>query len=94
MGKNLLGAAFVEAETERQRIAAGVGDAEHVEHGRYLCFTAGAMQPFGDIEDQVGTDLSISLKRIEVGFDQCDLVARGQGRFHCLDGMDVVPFGV
>ncbi len=74
MGEDLLGAAFVETEAEGQGIAAGVGNAEHVQHGRDLRFTAGAVEPFGNIEDQVGAELPIGFESIEVGFDQGDLV--------------------
>ena len=75
MGEDFLGAALVEAQAERQRIAAGVGDAEHVQHRRNLRFTAGAVQAFGNVEHQVRTESPIGFEGVEIGFDQGDLVA-------------------
>ena len=55
IGEHLLGAALVSAEAERERIGGVIGDAEELADGRDVAFAVRAVEPLGDVEDEVGT---------------------------------------
>src|SRR5687768_8340577 len=52
-GESLLRLRLVEAERERERIAAGVGNPEKLADRRNVGFTIYSVKPLGDVEDDV-----------------------------------------
>src|SRR5881394_57004 len=53
-GERLLGAPFVQRERERERIGAGVGDAQVLADRRNERLTTVAAEPFGHVEHEIG----------------------------------------
>ena len=62
--KDLLRARLVEAERQRERVAAGVGDAVELADRRDVRLAVRAAQPLGDVEDDVGALRAQSLGKV------------------------------
>ena len=54
VAEDLLRARLVETEREREGIAARIRDAEELADRRHVGFAIHAVQPLGDVEDQIG----------------------------------------
>ena len=78
-----------------QRVGKRVGDLVEVEHGRHLGLAGQAVQPLGDIEDQVPAVAGGQpLDQLPPVADAIGLVAeRFQGGLDALDGGGLVEFG-
>ena len=71
----LFGHTFVEADGMRQYLAAGIGNAQHLQDGWYLAFTRVTLQPFSDVETDIGIDGANRIYKILPGVHCCGLVA-------------------
>src|SRR5207248_1061899 len=90
-GQRLLGPRLVEAESQTERIAAGIGNSEKLADGRDVGLAIYAAEAFGDVEDDVGSGLAEALRKIFGGFEADDFPELGKCRFNRRDGRRSVP---
>ena len=89
--QSLLGPCLVEAQGERERIAAGVGNSVELADRRDVGLAVHAVGAFGDVEDDVGLCLAERLRKIFRRLEANDFSERGERRFNGGDGRGVVP---
>ena len=94
VGQRLLGARLVEAERQREGVAAAVRHAEELADRRHVRLAVHAVQPFRDVEDDVGALVAQPLGEVGVGLEPHDGAERRQRAGHGVDRRRRVPLGV
>jgi hypothetical protein len=84
----------VEAERQGERVGRVVRDAVELADGRDVALTVGTVEPFGDVEDEVGACGGEPGGERLRGFQADDLAYRGERALDRVDGAGLVPLGV
>ena len=84
----------METERECERIAAGVGDVEEFTDRRDVAFAVHAVEPLGDVEDEVGACGAEFFREGLVGFEADHFAECRECRGHRIDRGGLIPFGV
>ena len=93
VGQNFLGPGFVQAQPQRQRVRAGVGQAQHLADRGDVGLAVGAVQPFGDVEDHVGPEPAQGLIGVGIRFNGIDGVLFFEAMLYGANGFLGVAFG-
>jgi hypothetical protein len=94
LGQDLLGPPLMEAEGEGQRVGGVAGDTIELADGRDVTLAVHAVEPFGDVEDEVGAGGAELLGERLVVFEADHFAEGGEGGGHRIDGGGLIPFGV
>jgi hypothetical protein len=92
--ENVLGARLVEAEREREWIAARVGDVEKLADRRNVGLTVRAVESLGDVEDDVGAFGAEALGECFGRFEADDVSIGGERGSDGVDRVGGVPLRV
>ncbi len=82
------------ARLQRQRVRGVAGHAEELADGRDVRLAVGAVESFGDVEDEVGPEQREPRGEAGVGLEAVDLADRAERPLHRIDGGGLVPLGV
>ena len=94
MGENLLGSGLVQCEAERERIRGVAGHAEELADCRNVRLAVRPVEPFGDVEDEVGPEQGQPRGEAGVGLETINLAHGAERPLHRIDGGGLVPLGV
>jgi hypothetical protein len=68
-------------------------DAVELADGRDVGFAIHAVEPFGDVEDDVGSSVAEALREVGVGLEADHVAVCGESGGDGVDGVDAVPLG-
>src|SRR6185503_15887221 len=91
--QGLLRLCLVEAESEGERIAAGIRNPEELTDRRHLRFAVYAAKALGDVEDDIGSHLAEALRKIFRRLESDDFSQPREGRLDRRDRRGCVPLG-
>ena len=86
--------ALVEAERERERVAAGVRDVEEFADRGNVGLAIRAVETFGDVEDDVGASGAESFGEFFGRLEGDDVAERGERRRDGSDRFGGIPFRI
>jgi hypothetical protein len=91
-GEDVLRPSLVEAQRERERVAAGVRDVEEFADRGNVGLAIRSVETFGDVEDDVGASGAESFGEFFGRLEGDDVAERGERRRDGSDGLCGVPF--
>jgi hypothetical protein len=81
-------------EAERERVRGVARHAEELADGRDVRLSVGAVESFGDVEDEIGPEQRELGRKAGVGLEAVDLADRPQRPLHRINGGWLVPLRV
>ncbi len=94
MREDLFASRLMQGEAQRERIRSMAGHAEELADCRDVRLAIRPIEPFGDVEHEVGAEQRESGREAGVGLEAIDLTHGAQRPLHRIDGGGLIPLGV